>query len=123
MSLNRFEDILRNLSYTDNNVSAYNEKLFHMRQTEDAWNANTTKVFEPSWVSLLYESMQEWISKYTCTAWMCVGRKNHHFGNERHTISCGLLTIMWFADIVEGRDRPCEHRRPQFDEIGYHVNL
>ena len=26
MSLNRFEDILRNLSYTDKNVSAYNEK-------------------------------------------------------------------------------------------------
>ena len=25
---------------------------------------------------------------------------------------------MWFAEIVEGRDRPCEHGRPEFDEIG-----
>ena len=43
--LNRFEDILRNMSYTDNNVTAYNEKFFHMRQMEDAWNTNITNVF------------------------------------------------------------------------------
>ena len=58
MSLNMFEEILCNLSYTDKNVPAYNDKLFHMCQMEDAWNANTTKVFEPSWVSVLDESMQ-----------------------------------------------------------------
>ena len=62
--------------------------------------------------------MKKWISKYTCSAWMCVGRKSHPFGNERHTIACGLLTIMWFVEIVEGRDRPCESGRPEFDEIG-----
>ena len=43
MSLNSFADILRNLSYTDKNFPAYNEKFFHMRQMEDAWNANMTK--------------------------------------------------------------------------------
>ena len=48
MSLNRFEDILCKLSYTDNNVPACNVKLFHICHMEDAWNANTTKVFEPS---------------------------------------------------------------------------
>ena len=48
MYLNRFEDILSNMSYTDKNVPAYNDKNFHMRQMEDAWNANTTKVSEPS---------------------------------------------------------------------------
>ena len=47
MSLNRFKDILCNLSYTDKNVLAYNDKLLHMRNMEDAWNANMTKVFEP----------------------------------------------------------------------------
>ena len=31
MSLNRFEDILRNLPYTDNNVPVYNYKYFYMR--------------------------------------------------------------------------------------------
>ena len=67
-----------------------------------------TKFFEPSWVSMLDESMQEWISKYTCTTWMCVVRKPHPFGNGRHTIAFRLLKIMWFAEIVKGRDRPCE---------------
>ena len=31
MSLNRFEDFLRNLSYTDKIFPAYNVKFFHMR--------------------------------------------------------------------------------------------
>ena len=59
MSLNRFEEILCNMSYTDKNVPAYNEKFFHMSQMEYSWNANTTKVFEPSWVSVLDEIIQE----------------------------------------------------------------
>ena len=45
MSLNRFEDILHNLSYTDKNIPAYNEKFFHMCPMEYAWNENMTKVF------------------------------------------------------------------------------
>ena len=94
MSLNRFEDILRNLSYTDRNLPAYNEKLFHMCQMEDYWNANTTKVFEPSWVSMLDESMQECISKYNCPDWIFVGRKTNFFGDESHTIDCGFSTII-----------------------------
>ena len=64
------------------------------------------RFFEPSWVKILDESMKEWISKYNFPAWMCVGRKPHFFGNERHTIDCGLVKIIWFSDIVEGRDRP-----------------
>ena len=32
MSLKIFEEILRNLSYTDNNVPTYNDRFFHMRQ-------------------------------------------------------------------------------------------
>ena len=85
---------------------------------EDAWNANTTKVFEPSWVIMLDESMQERISKCTCPARMCVGHKPYPFGNERHSIACGLSDIMWFADIVERRYRPFDQGRPEFDEIG-----
>ena len=101
MSLNRFEDIIRNLSFSDKNVPEYNETFFHMRQMKDALNANMTKVLEPSWVSVLDESKKEWISKYNCPAWMCVVRKPHPFGDERHTIDCKLSTIMWFAEILE----------------------
>ena len=61
--------------------------------------------------------MQEWIINYTCPDWIYFGRKPRPFGNERHTIACGLSKTMWFADISEGRDIPCEHRRPEFDDI------
>ena len=37
---------------------------------------------------------------------MCVGRKPHHFGNERQTICCGLTSILWRYQIAEGKDRP-----------------
>ena len=84
---------------------------------KDAWNANITKVFESSWVSVLDEIMKEWIIKYTFPAWMCVGRKPHPSGNESHNIACGLSKIMWFAEIVEGRDCPCERKRPEFGDI------
>ena len=85
---------------------------------EDTWDTNMKNVFEPSWVSVLDESIQEWISKYNFPDWMCVGRKSHPFGNDRQTIACGLSTTMWFAEIVEGRDRPCECEIPEFGEIG-----
>ena len=90
MSLNRFEDILPNLAHTDKNVPAYNEKLLHMRQMEDAWNANTKNVFEPFWVSVIYDKIKEWIRKHTCPAWVFVGHKPHPFGNDRHTIAWGF---------------------------------
>ena len=72
MYLNIFEDILRNLSYTDKNVPAYNDKFLHLHQMEDACNANMTKVFKPSWVRVLDESMQKLISKYNWPAWVWV---------------------------------------------------
>ena len=77
-----------------------------------------TNVFEPSCFNVLDESMQECVSKYTFPAWVCVGRKSRPFGNERHTIACGLSTIMWYADILEVRDRSCERGRPDFGELG-----
>ena len=49
--------------------------------------------------------MMEWFNKYA-PRFMCVGRKPHTFGNERHTICCGLTYILWRAQIVEGKYRP-----------------
>ena len=45
-SLKRLEEILHNLSYNDKNVPAYNDKLFHMLQAKDAWNANKKRVLK-----------------------------------------------------------------------------
>ena len=37
---------------------------------------------------------------------MCVGRKPHPFGNERHTICCGIISILWRSQIFKEKDRP-----------------
>ena len=63
--------------------------------------------FNLSWVSVLDEYMMECLNKY-CPGFMCVGLKPHPFGNERHTISCALTSILFRDLIVEGKDRPKE---------------
>ena len=59
--------------------------------------------FSPSWVSVLDESMMEWLNKY-CPGLMCVGRKPNPFGNKCHTISWTLISILFWALIVEVKD-------------------
>jgi Transposase IS4 len=74
--------------------------------------------FDPSWINCLDESMMEWLNQFTCPGFMCVGRKPHPFGNERHTICCALSTIMWHAEIVEGKDRPTQLGQKEFNDLG-----
>ena len=103
MSRNRFKQI--NLSLQNNEQASGYEDGFHiMRQWEEAWNKNMEGEYSPSWVSVLYESMMEWINKY-CPDYMCVGRKPHPSGNKRHTISCALTSTLLRALIVEGKDQ------------------
>ena len=78
--------------------------------------------FSPSWVSVLDESMLEWLNKY-CPGFMCVGRKPHPFGNECHTIRCALTSILFRALIVEGKDRPKELGQKKYSELGRTVGL
>ena len=91
ISGNRFEQILSLLWHTDR-ASKYEDGFHIMRQWEEAWNKNTEDEFSPSWVSVLDESMMEWLNKY-CPGFMSVGRKPHPFENERHTNSCALTSI------------------------------
>lgn len=41
-----------------------------------------------------------------CPGWMFVPRKPHPKGNEYHTLACALSKIIFFHEIVEGKDRP-----------------
>jgi hypothetical protein len=55
---------------------------------------------------------------------MCVGRKPHPFGNKRHTICCALTSILWRAQIVEGKDHPHQlGPRKEHAELGKAVGL
>ena len=122
MSRNRFEGILGSLRYTDRKDIKYYYGLFHMRQMEESWNLNTAEEFNPSWINVLDGIMMEWFNKYA-PGFMCVERKPYPFGNERHTISCGLTSILWRAQIVEGKDRPQQIGQREYNELGKTVSL
>ena len=72
------------------------------------WKENMRDCFSPSYVTCLDESMSIWNNKWSCPGWIFCPRKPHPFGNEWHTISCGLTGILFDLEIVEGKDRPKE---------------
>ena len=78
--------------------------------------------FLPSWINVLDESMMEWLNKWS-PGFMCVGRKLHPFGNERHKNCCALTSIMWRAQIVGSKDRPTELGKKKWEELGKTVGL
>jgi hypothetical protein len=108
MSRTRFEEIMAKIRLTDKEYPPYSDKFFDVRQMIDAWNDNMKDNFVPSWISCLDESMCAWTSKWSCPGWMVVPRKPHPFGNEYHSICCGLSGIMYFIELVEGKTRPRE---------------
>ena len=73
--------------------------------------------FNPSWINVLYKIMMEWFNN-VFPGFMCVGRKNHPFGNERHTIYCGLTYILWEAQTVEGKYFPWPLGQKEYNELG-----
>ena len=125
MSGKRFDAIHQALldSLTTVDPPEYADKFWRVREFIDEWNANMADVFVPSWVSCLDESMMAWMNKYTCPGWMVVPRKPHPFGNEFHTIACGMCGILYAIEIVEGKDKPRETGRPEFDNLGKTVGL
>ena len=60
--------------------------------------------------------MMEWFIYYS-TGFMCVGRKPHLFLNERHAISCGLLSILWREEIIEGKYCPSHRGQNSFKNL------
>ena len=78
--------------------------------------------FLPSCINVLDDYMMEWFNKWA-TGFMCVGRKLHPFGNYRHTICCALTSILWRAQIVEGKERRTELGKKKWEQMGKTVGL
>ena len=76
----------------------------------------------PGWINVLEEIVMEWFNKYS-PCFMCVGRKPHPFGNESHTIYCGLTSILRRAKIVEGKYCPSQICEKQHHEHGKTAGL
>ena len=74
------------------------------------------EIFDPSWVSVLYESIQVWIKRQICPGWMLVPRKPQYFDNEYHTINCAKSKIIYNVEIVERKDQPRVMCNNEFEE-------
>ena len=119
MSKRRFDYILGGLTFHDKEAPAHQDRFHFVRQLIEAWNENMQDRFVPGWATCLDESMSVWLAKHTCPGWMCVERKPHPFGNEYHSICCGLSGIIMFAiEICEGNDEPPEKPRPPWSDEG-----
>ena len=106
MSCDRFEEILSALTYTDEPAPPYSDKFWQVRQMISQWNKHMFEVFIPSWISCLDKSISIWYNRWTCPGWVFVPRKPHPFGNEYHTICCGLSRILFRLELREGKDGP-----------------
>jgi hypothetical protein len=108
MSRRRFDTILKHLTYTTFEAPTHLDKFWQVRQMIAAWNSNMVNIFSPGWAVCLDESMSIWTSRWSCPGWVFCPRKPHPMGNEYHSMACGLCSIMFAIDLVEGSDRPKE---------------
>ena len=128
MSRNRFEQIsLFTSKYTINERPSYIDRFHEICQMiSTLWNENIRNVFQSSWIACLDESMSIWFNRWTCPRWISVPcKKPHPFGNEYHSICCGVTGIMFRVDLVEGKDRPRERPPPpnEHSNLGSTVSL
>jgi hypothetical protein len=123
MSLRRFEMIYYNLQVTQEDAPDYVDKFWEVREMIELWNANMKRVYVPSWISCLDESMSIWLSKFTCPGWVFCPRKPHPFGNEYHSICDGISNIMFGIELVEGRDEPTAKEKKLYSDKGPTIGL
>jgi hypothetical protein len=123
MMLKRFEVILLALTYTNEPPPAFKDKFWEVCQIITSWNTKMAKIFTPSWVLCLDESMSPWNNCWTCPGWMFVPRKPHPFGNENNSICCPETMIMYVIKIVEGSDTPSQRPQDPNKRLGKTVGL
>ena len=114
MSVNFFESICYSLIFTDPpplpielNYIKHKKWLLHGMVT-------LKKIFIPSWISRLYESISVWMSKFMCPGFVFCPCMPHPKGNEYHTIYCVESSIIYGWKIVEVRDHPISMGGPEF---------
>ena len=72
MTRDRFEEILKKLSFTKANQPTYKDRIFEHREIESEWNRNMKEQYAPSDRSTLDESMKKWVNQFTCPGFMVV---------------------------------------------------
>ncbi len=82
------------------------------------WNNHTTDIFVPSWVLGLDESMSICHSMFACLGWVFCPHKLHSFGNEYHSVCCGVSGVMLNVELVEGKDQPAKLNNLKYNDQG-----
>ena len=118
MSHTRFELILQHIKYTKLNPPTYKDRFWEVCEMLDKWNKNMATNFVPSWINCIDESMSKWLNEYTCPGYMFVPCKPWPFGNENHDAGCADSNIIWSLELLEGKDRPLQLNKKQFDDLG-----
>ena len=99
-------------------IPEFSDTFFQQRHMQEWWNKNMASHFDPSWVSVLYKSIQKWINPYTCPRWMFVPSKPHPFWNDYQKIVCAKSRFIYNVDIMEKRDQPIVINKNQFEQKG-----
>ena len=124
MSRRRFDEILGVHKTYITPFPAYKDGFHPIQEFIAAWNANMHMNYSPSWIVCLDESMSLWTNMFTCPGFVFCPRKPWDRGNEYHTIACGFSTILYFAEMVEGKARPNELGPPEFNiNLGKTIGL
>ena len=63
--------------------------------------------FLPAWITCINESMAVFTNPYV-PGWIAFSHKPHLFGSEYHTIACTECHVIFFIEVVEGKDIPSE---------------
>jgi Transposase IS4 len=105
MSHRHFEAIIRYLEFTSTPALVYKVPFHCIDELVNAFNKHTQRAFVPSWIACLDESMPVWIRQWPCPGWMFVPCKPPPFGNEYHSMCCGLSDIMYSIELEEGKDQ------------------
>ena len=124
MSGRRFNEILSVHKTYEDPFPDFKDPFHPIRAFFDAWNEQMKESFSPAWVVCLDESMSKWTHLHTCPGFIFCPRKPWPTGNEYHTIACGLTSIIFHMELVEGKARPKQlPPLPYADQGGKTVGL
>ena len=118
MSGKRFSRILESIRLRKKHDNPQRrDRFFWVRRLIEGFNYNMTHTFNPSWIVCVDESMVVFSNKYA-PGWMVVKRKPHPMGNEYHTNACCQSKVIFWIELVEGKDLPKEgeHSEIEFEK-------
>jgi hypothetical protein len=130
LSRTRFEELLDVTSYFNIPYPAFKDDFHPVWQLVKAWNENIYSIFISALMVCLDERTSLWTNMWKCPGfmWKCPGFISCPWnpwdtGNEYHTIACGVCSIIFHMEMVEGKRRAKYLGKMEFETLGKTVAL